>query len=180
MTILGFDLGAALTPDVSLFETVARGVLMYAAIFVMLRVVLRGRTGAMTTSDLLVLVLIADAAQNAMAGEYTSVGDGLILVATIVGWAWFLDWVGYRFPSLERFVYPKPLLLIDDGHVLPQNLRRELLTHEELMSQLRAQGVEDVSEVRRAFLEGSGALSVVKKEGNDTSKAQPKTPGATG
>ena len=61
MVIMGFDVGAALTPDVSLLETVVRGVVTYFSIFVLLRVILRGRTSAVTVSDLLVLVLIADA-----------------------------------------------------------------------------------------------------------------------
>jgi uncharacterized membrane protein YcaP (DUF421 family) len=61
-------------------------------------------------------------------------------------------------------IYPKPLMLIEDGRTLPQNLRSELLTTDELMSQLRAQGVADIADVRQAFLEGSGQLTVVKRD----------------
>ena len=69
---------------------------MYFVIFGLLRVVLRGRTGGTTMSDLLVLVLIADAAQNAMADDYTSLASGTLLVATIIGWSFALDWLAYR------------------------------------------------------------------------------------
>ena len=76
--IFGFDLSQALTPDVPLLETVIRGVFMYIVVFTMIRYVLRGRTSA-AMPDLLVLVLIADAAQNAMANDYKSVTNGVVL-----------------------------------------------------------------------------------------------------
>ena len=95
MVILGFDIGAALTPDVSLLETVFRGMLMYFFIFVLLRVVLRGRTSAMTVSDLLVLVLIADAASDAMAANYQSITNGVVLVTTIVASSFVVDWFAF-------------------------------------------------------------------------------------
>ena len=84
MTILGFDIGAALTPDVPLFETFARGLFMYLVVFVLIRYLLRGKTTA-SMADLLVLVLIADTAQNAMSADYKSLTNGLVLVGTIVG-----------------------------------------------------------------------------------------------
>src|SRR5262245_18723861 len=95
-------------------------------------------------ADLLVVVLIADAAQNAMSANYVSVPDGILLVATIVSWSYCLDWLGCRFPRLQRFLRPPPLPLVRDGRLLRHNLRRELVSEEELMSQLREQGVEDL------------------------------------
>jgi len=162
--LMNVDLAKVFLPDTPVLEIVLRGTVTYLALFVLLRVVGKRQASGVGVTDLLVIVLIADAAQNAMAGQYTSVGDGLILVATIIAWAWTLDWLGYRFPAIERFIYPKPLLLIEDGRTLPRNLRSELLTMEELMSQLRAQGVADIGEVRQAFLEGSGQLTVVRKD----------------
>ncbi|HET9538987.1 MAG TPA: hypothetical protein VFQ46_00155 [Candidatus Limnocylindria bacterium] len=75
MDWLGIDVAELLGPDLSVPETLLRGTIMYFVIFGLLRVVLRGRTGGTTMSDLLVLVLIADAAQNAMADDYTSTGQ---------------------------------------------------------------------------------------------------------
>ena len=158
------DFAKILLPDTPVLEIVIRGTITYLSLFVLLRLTGRRHTGGVGVTDLLVIVLIADAAQNAMAGSYTSVGDGLLLVGTIVAWAWALDFLGYRFPAFERLVYPRPLLLIENGRTLPRNLRAELLTHEELMTQLRSEGVEDIREVRRAYFEGSGALTVVKNE----------------
>jgi uncharacterized membrane protein YcaP (DUF421 family) len=158
------DLAKIFLPDTPLLEIVLRGTVTYLALFVMLRVIGKRQAGGVGVTDLLVIVLIADAAQNSMAGQYTSVGDGLILVFTIMAWAWALDFLGYRFPAIQRLIYPPPMLLIEDGRTLPQNLRAQLLTNDELMSQLRAQGVADIAEVRQAVLEGSGQLTVVKRD----------------
>lgn len=82
--------------------------------------------------DLLVVVLIADAAQNAMASEYKSTTEGLILVTTIVAWDYFLDWLGYRYPTIRPLVHPSPSLLIKDGRIQKRNLRREMITDEQI------------------------------------------------
>ncbi len=161
MTILGFDVGKALMPDVSLFETVIRGAAMYAVIFVLLRIALRGRTGGATTSDLLVLVLIADAAQNAMSSQYNSFTNGVVLVATIIGTSFVIDWVGYRVPAIQRYVHPERRPLIVKGRAVRRNLEHELITEEELMTQLRLSGLERISDAKAAYLEGNGEISVV-------------------
>ena len=163
MDILGFDIPAALIPDVSLLETIVRGIVMYLAIFVMLRVILRGRTSAVTISDLLVLVLIADAAQNAMAADYMTITNGLVLVGTIVLTSFALDWLAFRSERLRRFVHPERKALIMDGRVLRKTLADELITEEELGTQLRMNGVEEATEVKAAYLEGNGAISVIKR-----------------
>jgi uncharacterized membrane protein YcaP (DUF421 family) len=164
---MNVDLAKIFLPDTPLLEIILRGSVTYLALFAMLRVIGKRQAGGVGVTDLLVIVLIADAAQNAMAGQYTSVGDGLVLVFTIIAWAWSLDFLGYRFPAIQRLIYPRPLMLIEDGRTLPRNLRSELLTIEELMSQLRAQGVADIADVRQAFLEGSGQLTVIKRDGED-------------
>ena len=174
--ILGFDIPAAFIPDVSLFETIVRGIVMYLAIFVLLRVVLRGRTSAVTVSDLLVLVLIADAAQNAMAADYLSITNGVVLVATIVLTSFTMDWLAFRFEPVRRFVHPEHKPLVVDGRVLRKTLNEELITEEELMTQLRLNGVEDPREVKAAYLEGNGEISVIKRSnGGDQGKGSKAT-----
>src|SRR5437762_5422052 len=135
------DVAKILIPNVSPLEIVLRGTVMYLALFVLIRVVLKRQ--ALGVTDLLVIVLIADAAQNGMAGVYTSVADGLILVATIIFWAYALDWLGYHIPLIERLLQPSPLPLIEHGKLLRRNMRAELVTVEELMAQLRLEGIDD-------------------------------------
>ncbi|HEX2913893.1 MAG TPA: YetF domain-containing protein [Chloroflexia bacterium] len=173
--IFGLDWGKTFLPDTPLLETFLRGTVTYLALFLMLRLVLKRQAGTVGITDLLVIVLIADAAQNAMAGSYNSITDGLLLVGTIIFWAWALDWLGYRFPFIQKIIHPDPLPLIRNGQINKRNMKRELITEEELMSQLRQQGVSDPSEVKEAFMEGDGRFSVVnydKKE--DKPKGSPE------
>lgn len=165
MVILGFDLEKAFIPDVSVFEMVVRGAIMYLAMFVLLRVVLRGRLGSMTTSDLLVLVIISDAAQNAMSSNYNSITDGIVLVATIVGMSWLFDWLGYHVAFMGRFVHPQRKPLVINGRVIRKALAEELMTEDELMTQLRLQGADQVQQVKAAYLEGNGDISVIRRVG---------------
>src|SRR3954463_6487680 len=145
-------------------ELVARGTVMYLFLFALFRVVIKRRVGAVGMADLLVLVIIADAAQNGMAGEYRSVTEGVILVATIIAWEVLIDFLAFRFHPLERLLMPPPLLLIDRGRILWRNLRKELVSELELQAKLRQHGVSDLSEVERAYIEPDGQFTVLKKE----------------
>jgi uncharacterized membrane protein YcaP (DUF421 family) len=159
------DWHAVFVPRTPFLEIVVRGTLVYLALFALLRFVLKRQAGAVGVTDLLVVVLIADAAQNAMAGDYRSVPDGVLLVAVVVGWSYALDWLAHRFPRVGRLVHPPPLPLIERGRLNRKNLRAELLTRDELMSQLREQGIKDLAEVERAYMEGDGKVSVVTRKG---------------
>jgi uncharacterized membrane protein YcaP (DUF421 family) len=146
-----------------LAEIVIRGSAMYWFLFVVFRFIIRRDIGAVGIADVLVLVIVADASQNAMAGEYTSITDGMVLVATLIGWNVLLDWLSYRFPAFRRFAAPEPIRLIWKGRVLSRNLRRELISDEELWAKLREAGVESLDEVREAFMESDGQISIIKK-----------------
>lgn len=156
----------AFLPTKLFLEIILRGTAVYFFIFVIFRLLRRG-AGALGISDLLVVVLIADAAQNSMSAEYKSVGDGLILVATIVGWDFFLDWLGFRFPAIGKILRPRALLLIKDGQIQGRNLRKEMVSEEELLGELREQGVENFKDVKYSYMESNGHISVVKKRDKD-------------
>lgn len=158
------DWRSVFVPSIPLLEIVLRGTVIYLFLFFMLRVS-RREMGGMGISDLLVVVLVADASQNAMASEYKSITEGLVLVATIAFWDFFLDWIGYRFACAERFLRPAPILLIKNGRLLRQNMKRELIWVEELMAKLREHGISErgLAEISQCYLEGDGRISVIKR-----------------
>jgi uncharacterized membrane protein YcaP (DUF421 family) len=158
------DWAKTFTPTQSLLETVVRGTILYLALVLLLRFALKREAGQLGMTDLLVLVLLGDASQNAMAGSYTSVTDGLLLVLTLVFWSYALNWLSYRFRPIARLLAPRPLPLVRDGRPLRRNMRRELITDDELMSQLRLQGVADLATVRMACMEGDGRISVITRD----------------
>lgn len=161
------DWHALFVPTVSPLELVLRGSVMYALIFAAMRI-LRRQRGALTTADLLVVVMVADAAQNALASDYRSISEGIIVVLTIFAWNLAIDWLGYRSVRLHRLFNPSPLLLVKDGEVQHRHLRAELLTRDDLDAYLRAQGVEQLHEVRLCYLESNGHISVIRRNGDDS------------
>jgi uncharacterized membrane protein YcaP (DUF421 family) len=165
--LLQIDFRSIFVPSLHLAEVVLRGTLVYLFLFIILRV-LRREAGAVSIADLLLVVLIADAAQNAMASEYKSITEGAVLIGTIASWDYFLDWISYKFPRFYRLVNPSPLPLIKDGKILRKHLRQELITEEELVSQLRQQGVQNLGEVKRCYLEGDGHFSVIARQSKRT------------
>jgi uncharacterized membrane protein YcaP (DUF421 family) len=135
LSFIQIDWHSVFVPSLSILEVILRGSLIYLFLFAVLRVLRRG-AGAIGISDLLVVVLIADAAQNALGSEYRSVTEGVVLVLTIVAWDYLFDWVSFRFPALRPVLHPKALLLIKNGKLQKQNLRKELLSEEELLGEL--------------------------------------------
>jgi uncharacterized membrane protein YcaP (DUF421 family) len=159
---MSVDWTSVFQPTIGLFEIVVRGTIMYLGLFAMLRLVSRRQAGSFGPADLLVIALIADAAQNALGKDYGSVTEGITLVLTIVAWEYILDWAKYRFPQLRHLLVAPSLTLIEDGKINHENMRREMLSEDDLRSQLREKEVLTYKEVKLAKLEGDGRLSVVK------------------
>lgn len=169
------DWQSLFTFQVSPLEIFLRGSAVYLFIFFAFRFVLQRDVGAVGIADVLLLVLVADASQNAMATNYDSLVEGLVLVSTLLGWNLLFDWLSFRFAAMRRLLQPQPLCLIRDGRLMHRNLRREFISEDELLAQLRQHGVEEISEVRRAYMESDGTVSVIpyekSKEADNNSSA---------
>ena len=159
---MSVDWNSVFVPTVGVAEIVFRGTIMYLGLFAVLRFMGRRQAGNFGPADLLVIVLIADAAQNGLGKEYSSVTEGLVLALTIVAWDYLIDWLQYRYPALRPLLTAPSLTLIENGRVNQANLDRELLTEDELRAQLREKEVVKYDEVELAKLEGDGRLSVIK------------------
>lgn len=151
-------------PTESVLEIIIRGTIMYLAIFTLLRI-FRRQAGSFSIADLIVIVIIADAAQNGMAGDSKSVTESLILICTIIFWDYFLDWLGFKSKFFRKVLEPEKLKIIENGRFLRENMKRELITTDELQSQMREQGIEEVGEIEAGYLESDGHFSFIKKEG---------------
>ncbi|HEU0191378.1 MAG TPA: YetF domain-containing protein [Mycobacterium sp.] len=147
--------------DTPPLEIMVRGTVMYLALYVLLRVVLKRETGITGMTDLLAVVLIADAAQNGMAGTYTSISDGILLVIVIIGWAFLLNWMAHRWRWASRIIKPQPLLMIRNGQLVRRNMRRELITDDQLREHARKQGIKDLMDVTESWMESDGQFSFI-------------------
>jgi len=155
-------------------EMVLRGTVVYWFLLLVFRFVLRRDIGSMGVADLLFVVLVADASSNAMQGEYRTVSDGLVLLATLIAWNFAFDWASYRWAAVSRFLEPQPEVLVKHGKTNRKAMKREMITPEELDAQLREQGVENIADVRVARMESDGKLSVFTYK--DAQPAKPLSP----
>lgn len=145
-------------------EMFIRGTVVYCVLFVLLRLAGRRDLGSLGMADLLVLLLVADAAGNAMSGDSTSTTDGLIAVSAIVFWSVVIDRVDYYFPGTRRWLSPRRVCLIRDGCLQRRGMRREYITQDELLTELHRVGLERFDQVKRAYMESDGEISIIKQD----------------
>lgn len=143
------------------WEIVARTVIVYGALLVGLRLAGKREIGQMTAFDLVVILLVANAVQNAMVGPDSSLIGGLIAAAALLGVNFVTADLRERVPWLRRAVEGNPTLLINNGQFVEEHLRREHIDREEVLMALREHGLDEPSAARMAVLEVDGSISVV-------------------
>ncbi len=145
----------------SIGEVVLRTLAVYVALLLLLRLAGKRELGQMTTFDLVVVLIISNAVQNAMVGANVSLTAGIVAAATLLVANATVDRVGLRSAWLRDRLRGVPTLLIHDGAVVPEHLRREGIDEDEIMQALREHGVDDVRHVKTAVLEVDGTISVI-------------------
>ncbi len=161
------DWGEVFSPSAHILETFVRGSVMYLVIFMLMRIAGQREGGVHSLSDLLVIVLVAQAASTGMVGDTSGIMDSVVLIATILFWSVAVDAAAFRWPALRRVLASKPSPLIRDGVINERALRREFMDHDELMGELRLHGIDDVRKVSRAYLETNGMVSVIRRADDD-------------
>ncbi len=142
-------------------DIVVRTAIVYVAVVLGLRLGGKREVGQLGVIDLVALLLISNAVQNAMVGSDTSVAGGLISGAVILVSARTFDLVVQRFPRLRRAVVGEPRILISHGDVLQRAMRQEQVSTDDLDEALREHGLEHTREVKLAILETNGSISII-------------------
>ena len=155
-----------LIPDISIAEKIIRPAVVYLFLLVAFRLAGKRELGQMTPFDLIVLLTISNVLQNAMIGNDNSLGGGIIGALTLFTLNGVFARAMFRFPRFARAVEGEPTTLIRNGVIVEPNLRREVMTIEELQRALRKHGLEwdDVSRVQNALLELDGTVTVHLRE----------------
>jgi uncharacterized membrane protein YcaP (DUF421 family) len=163
---------ALLSPHESFLALVVRALVVYAFLLVALRISGRRELGQMTSFDLVLLLVISNAVQNAInAGDNSLVG-GIVSAVTLLLLNWAMGWASYRWGWAERLLQGRPLRIVSDGKVHFGALRRELITLSELRSALRKQGIARIGDCAAVILEPDGTLSVRRKGVEQASPAE--------
>lgn len=148
-------------PEISIAEKVIRSVAVYVFILLAFRLTGKRQVGQLTPFDLVVLLLISNVVQNAVIGPDNSLGGGLIGALIVLALNYAFVEVTYRWRWARRWLEARPTLLVHNGRVLHDALRRERLTMEDLRAALRRNGLVEPDEARFAVLEENGGISVV-------------------
>ena len=151
----------------SLVDVAIRTAIVYAVLIVGLRIAGKREVGQLSIFDLIVLLVIADAVQNSMVGENTTLAGGIIAAFTLITLDKLLDLLSSRSRRIRRLLEGEPVELIRDGVADEEALRKEGIDRDHLAAVLRAHGVLEPSEVKLAVLETSGAISVIQNRPDD-------------
>lgn len=167
------DWGSLFSTTVPVVELILRGGGIFLAILVLMRLTGQRESGGLGLTDVLLVVLVAEAAAPGLHGEAVSITDSIVMVITILVLDIGVDAAAYRWPALGRLLKSQPKLLIRDGRTNRKVMRRELITHDEIESILRLQGIEDIRTVKRANLEPNGMVSVLREDGKESDAPEP-------
>ena len=159
-----FDLATMLVPVLPWWELLVRGLIVYGFLFGLIRLTGRRQTGMMTPFDFILLLILSNTVQNAMNGGDNSLGGGLFLAGTLIGLNWIMLLLSRHFRWAPWALVGRPVFLVRDGVVLEKVMRRERITHHELMAALRAAGCPNIELARDVVLETNGSFSVIHKE----------------
>ena len=150
------------------WEFILRGVIVYVFLIVLLRLTGKRQVGQMAPFDLVLLLVLSNAVQNAMNGGDNSVAGGMISAVTLVGANWIVSLLTYRNKKIEAIVEGRPEVLIHHGKLFQKTLDHAKLTHHEVMSALREAGCSSIEDVQSAFLENDGSISIVPRDKQST------------
>lgn len=146
------------------WEFILRGVIIYVFLVVLLRLTGKRQVGQMAPFDLVLLLVLSNAVQNAMNGGDNSIVGGIISAVTLVGVNWLVGLLTYKSKRIEAVVEGRPELLLHNGKLFPQVLEQARLTRHELMNALREAGCSSMEDARAVFLENDGKISVIPKK----------------
>ena len=154
-------------------EILARCAIVYTAVLVGFRLSGKREIGQMTPFDLVLILLIANAVQNAMIGNDNSLAGGLIAAGALILLNFTVGRAAHRWLGFGRFLKGHAAVLVNRGMVIEPHLRQEGIDHDELLAALREHGVASIDDVRLAVLEVDGSISVLKNDDLTPEKGKP-------
>jgi uncharacterized membrane protein YcaP (DUF421 family) len=156
---------AMLNMAVSVWELVLRAVVVYAFMLLLLRLTGKRQVGQLAPFDLVLLLVLSNSVQNSINGGDNSLIGGMISAGTLIALNGGVAYLTFRSKKLEALIEGRPELIIHNGKVFENVMKRAKLTHHELNAALRREGCGCAAEVQAAILENNGSISVIPRAG---------------
>src|ERR1051326_6459602 len=145
-------------------DIVIRAVVLYAFVVLLMRVIGRRELSTLGPVDLVLLIVLGDAIQQGLTQDDYTVTGAIIAVATIASLQVGTSYLSFRFRWARRLLDGDPIVIVQDGKLIEQNLRRERITAEEVAEQARGQQIASIDDVKWAVFEPSGTISFIPKQ----------------
>jgi uncharacterized membrane protein YcaP (DUF421 family) len=153
--------------DVGLLEIAFRTFVVYLVVVIGLRIFGKRELGQMSPFDLVLILTLSNAVQNAMTGPNTSLTGGIVSAATLLFTNWLLTNLSDRVPMIGKWLEGEPSILVQDGHIFYDHMKHERVDMDELLMAVREHDLDRISQISKATLEVDGTISIVPKEEQD-------------
>lgn len=144
-------------------DIVLRASAMFAILFLLLRLLGKRELGQMTPFEFVVLVVMGDLIQQGVTHNDFSLTGATLAIVTFAFWGLVLSWVTYLFPRAEKLLDGEPRIVIQDGFLIEENLRRDRVTRAEVESEMRQAGIASMEDVAWGILEPQGKFSFIRR-----------------
>ena len=144
-------------------DIVLRAIALYAFVVLIMRVIGRRELSSMTPFDLVLLIILGDAIQQGLTQDDYSVTGAVLAIATIASLQVGTSYLSFRSGKARRVLEGEPIVLVDRGEVVHQNMKRERMTESELAEEARQQQIPAIEQIEWAILESNGSISFIKK-----------------
>ena len=148
-------------------DIVMRATVMFFILFLLIRLLGKRELGQMTPFEFVVLVVLGDLIQQGVTHNDFSLTGATLAICTFAFWALILSWTTYLFPRAKDLLDGAPRVVVRDGEIVRENLRRDRLTRDEILSEMRLAGIGRMSDVAWAILEPQGKMSFIRKDDGD-------------
>jgi len=149
-------------------DIVLRATAMFVLLYVLIRLLGKRELGQMTPFELVLLVVMGDLIQQGVTHNDFSLTGGMLAIGTFAFWALTLSWATYLFPKLKNVLEGEPRVIVRHGEIIEANLRRDRLTRDEILSEMRLAGIGRLADVQWAILEPQGKISFISKDSAPT------------
>lgn len=146
-------------------DIVLRASAVFVILYLLLRLLGKRELGQLTPFELLVMIVMGDLIQQGVTHNDFSLTGAMLAVATFGFLALLLSWITYLFPAMERLLDGEPRVVVRDGAIITDNLRRDRMTRAELESEMRLAGIASLKDVAWAIIEPQGKISFIKAQG---------------
>ena len=144
-------------------DLVIRAAFVYVFVYLVLRALGKRELGELSAFELVLLFVIGDLIQQSVTQNDTSITAAVLAISTITLLILIQSYVAFRWSRIRPVIEGEPAMIVDDGRILAETLRRERMTGDDVMESARRQGIGDLSDVRFAILEPDGKVSFITR-----------------